>query len=257
MMFDLALVTRGNETIGWGHAARMYALATEAARRQLRVVLVTDTPEIVGWLDWPCAVAREDVLHGIRSRVVVYDGVDRSHRDVPGVVMDDGPAMIDGADLVVRPHFGDTLCQKSATLVGPRWMPLGPVRWAHNLDGRILAYRASDATLAQCGPYQGVGGSNELGPWACAVVPPSMIAYECMAAEIPVLLHDDARGHTIEMDAALKRIGHAMIDAGAAVAFSPEALDVTLRSEPGGARSHDMVDGKGAQRLLDYIVEAR
>lgn len=263
MTYDLALVTDGNDELGWGHAARMSALCVVAARRGLSVVLVAQNPlELLQRFSWPRPVLGGShvdwVLPRIRTGadVVVYDGVGPLDSALGNrfVAFDDlgnlAAAPRGGTStLVVSPHFGadPAMYPGRAALCGPKWMPLNleGIKRALSLVARPVTYRlpASLDTVTLGGlPHHDAIRNLSVAPYA--VLPPSTIAYEAIAMRVPVRLHTEALPAT-PMGRALERVGDAMVDAGAATWWGePERIP---RGPPG------MVDDRGADRLLDFL----
>lgn len=274
-MKNILLVADAGGEVGWGHVMRTLAVA-EALEGRASVRWLTSTPEAIRGLDPPCPVGTKSEGVGQLawtepSAWVLTDGKPTEElaeeRACAWEVVDFGTG--EGRLSRICPHFGAESRDWGSGMVatGPRWMPLRRdfVRDAqidcdwldlnyepYAKDGKLLTYRA-DAVNALAGmPDKDVVSLFDVnakdrkwwteGPYRYAIVPPSTIAYECMALGIPVLL--------VPVEGQSREIGDAMVAAGVAYWYSDGGGDL----EPIAKRARKHVDGWGAERVANLLL---
>lgn len=258
-MKRILLVADAGGEIGWGHAMRTLAVAEELVQRSgVQAVWVTNTPREVHSLKPPVPVSER----GLPGDVWLLDiGKSYPHplpSDVAVWNMIDHGVGVEGTNRIC-PHFGaeERDWGPGAVVCGPRWMPLRkelvgyPLELGHPpeyypRDG----YDAEEQVLAYRGPG-GIPRAHDLSggevwwerKWSRAIVPPSTIAYECMALGIPVSLvplpNDQPRD-----------VGAAMVKAGVARWFGTGAKRPVV---PMAEAARAAVDGLGASRIADLL----
>jgi spore coat polysaccharide biosynthesis predicted glycosyltransferase SpsG len=265
-----ALLTTAGPEIGMGHAVRMVALATALIRRGRDVVLYSDNlPYITERLRVPCIACDVGTVDAGTPvpPVVVVDAPHRmdlmsGHGAV--IVFDDyGPPLKQHADTVVNPHVNAAGYFGCRALRGPGWLPLRegfsgrsnlPAhRWGHV----VLCYHADRAAEVDSLGYHVETPSWDLSDTMpdflaaadLAVIPASMIAYECMAVGTPCLVYAPTPQH--------EGIAAAMVKRGCALHYSMEALTEVAQDRVLRERLQrvgmTMVDGQGAERLATVL----
>ena len=270
------LIADAGGEIGWGHAVRQLALAEALVGKGVSTLFVTRTEEALG-LDWPCPVWR--VADVARCELpnpygtAVYDlpepcENDGGHLEREVSFRDHGPLPGDEneTDYVVSPHFGAAWYDWTVpTLLGPRWAPirrafaLYPIR-NENRSG-IFVY--GDAPEVPKGllvkrPHtmNARATASQIAGCTIALVPPSMIALECLAVGTPVVLYVPGPKW--------QPIADAMVEAGVAEIWSGAPEDYTLAcvlADDGKRRrmaeaGREAVDGGGAGRLAEWLADA-
>lgn len=237
MMREIVLTCEASDTVGMGHAVRMYALAEALEAEGASPILLTHS--------WPYIVER---LRGFPARVVDHHRfipadivlvddlpLERWHEREPNgalyVVLDDhGDRDHTGATLVIRQHF-NALVEKPPqvpSLLGPRYAMLRkalPIRYGAT-GSVVLRAGSRVANLWRDGE-----------PWEVvrAEVPASMIALECAAAGVPLSVYAPSLRH--------ENIVGGFVQAGAA------------RWPDTPKRCREPVDGKGAARVAAVLLQ--
>lgn len=266
-MKRILLVADASPGIGWGHAMRTLAIAQEL-EGLASVRWATNTPEAIRGLDPPCPVGGFELPpEGTRlPQIILADGVARRVTEM-GVgewnVVDHGTPL-EGINRIC-PHFGAESRDWGAGMVatGPQWMPLRRevMDYSHiiyNADGKILTYRAGAENIVDWKETADEDAVTlfdvspqfkwwEHGPYRYAIVPPSTIAYECMALGIPVLL--------VPLEGQSTEIGDAMVKAGVAEWYSDAGLSLPGHLDPMAELAHKHVDGRGAERVANLLME--
>lgn len=265
----VVLLADAGPGIGWGHAVRQLALAEALVAQKCRVLFVTRTKKALT-LDWPCPVwevfdvEKAELPEGA---VLVYDMPDQplepegfAYRGVVRFADYGPPANYwDGdPDYLVCPNFAATSHEwHGPAFLGPRWAPLRrPFNWTGVRDPSWLTRNAGndEATVF---PLAGWGGfdahcvARMMAASRYALVSPSMVALECLAVGVPVVL-------TVP-GPKWQPIADAMVAAGVAVLEGPEGIEAV--SDPTTAkamseRGRDLVDGRGARRLAEWLADA-
>lgn len=260
----VVLLADAGPGIGWGHAVRQLALAEALVAKRVRTLFVTRTREALR-LDWPCPVQVGEVdLAAVR--VAVYD-LPQPAATWPTallspthvVVFDDyGTVQWPNGASVVDPHFGAAARMgglDGARFLGPRWAPLRrPFNWTGartpywygGVHGTPpLRYEAGTGGL---GTAHQVASAMVEAPYA--IVPPSMIALECLCVGVPVVL-------TVPGEK-WQPIADAMIAAGVAQPDTPEGIEAATDPTTAKRTSEagmEAVDGHGAERLAEWLAE--
>jgi spore coat polysaccharide biosynthesis predicted glycosyltransferase SpsG len=267
------LIADAGPEIGWGHAVRQLALAEALCERGVRTLFVTRTREALA-LDWPCPVQVVDGHPHLpaATRTVVCDdptGFERcdSLRAAPVVFMDYG-MVGDAPDLAVCPNFAATSFPWGyPALLGPRWAPLRSEFATRALEPRnenrtgIFVYGNAPALPKECQAVRPTSMNAKVQAKAIAgctlaVVPPSMVALECLALGTPVVLHVPGPKW--------QPIADAMVQAGVAEIWSGAPDDYTLAcvlADDGKRRrmaeaGREAVDGRGSERLVEWLADA-
>ena len=272
-MKRILLVADAGGDIGWGHAMRTLAVAEELSGRQgVTAVWVTATPKEVHSLTPPIPI--DGGGYGNMARHVdLHRAFDSALIDLPGGHSCPLPLPHEQAWMIVDhgigpkgtnricPHFGaeERDWGPGAVVCGPRWMPLrkgmlwerrvfmSTRRDGYDPDGRALAYRAP-SIQPQNAHVLSEGEEWWLRKWSRAFVPPSTIAYECMALGIPVYLADPPNNQP-------RHVGEAMCATGVAAWNCPAA---GKGRKPGKHKdraklARAAVDGQGASRVADLL----
>lgn len=268
---DVILIADAGPGIGWGHAVRQLALANALVGKGVRTLFVTRTHEALT-LDWPCLVW----LVGDVARcelpspwaTVVYDLPDDAVNEGRYAAVrfgDYGPRASRDLDYVVCPNFAATAHEWDApALLGPRFAPLRePFNdgWlpAQNRAG-VFVYGDAPALPKGSPPSFTVPGfsarrsAHAMSMAAVALVPPSMVALECLAIGTPVVLYVPGPKW--------QPIADAMEAAGVARIWSGRADDHTIGcvlADDGLRRrmseaGREAVDGRGADRLAEWLA---
>jgi hypothetical protein len=262
-MKNILLVADAGGEIGWGHAMRTLAVAEALVEMgQACVRWMTTTPEAIRGLNPLCPVAMWPGPYAWASGLFV-DGLKMKENEEPReetwIVVDNGNGR-EGYNRIC-PHFGAEKRDWGSGMVatGPMWMPL-----RHELafqpslydtGGKILSYRVNLAALIKDVYPTEVIGLEELGgrswwlegPYRYAIVPPSVIAYECMVLGIPVYL--------VPLEGQSTEIGDAMVDLGVAFWYREDE-----KSGPNSVRdamakhARSLVDGRGAERVANLLL---
>lgn len=266
------LIADAGGEIGWGHAVRQLALAEALIARHVPTLFVTRTREALA-LDWPCPVAIGDEYVGISAgpAVSVYDLVDGDYRghDVGGSVVrfdDYCAAPCEDVDVLVRPHFGSTPVNRAAFL-GPRWAPLRPEFERYNRNpnqdrGGLFVYGPApevwDGRFAIVRPksLNAKVVARQMSNCALALVPPSMVALECLCVGLPVVLYVPGPKW--------QPIADAMVQAGVAEIWSGKPDDYSLacvladdgKRQKMSEAGREAVDGRGSERLAEWLADA-
>lgn len=267
------LIADAGGTIGWGHAVRQLALAEALVEKHVPTLFVTRTKEALA-LDWPCPVSFNDEPFGLQDppgwQRYVLDCADDLPGGSPTMCFEDHGAKRN-ADFTVDPHLGAASRQPNrwVSFLGPRWAPLrqpfvdaaslGINRGSH---GGVFVYgdapsieylgssvvrppslnaRAMVTTMQRC---------------SLALVPPSMIALECLAIGLPVVLYVPGEKW--------RPIADAMVAAGVAELWDEHSDGWTLArvlADDGKRRQmseagREAVDGLGAGRLAEWLADA-
>ena len=269
---DVVLLADAGPDIGWGHAMRMYALAEALVERRKRVLFVTRTREAAEF-NWPCPVHVVDGWHDApfseRSVVDIPAGETIRRR---ALMFYDYGELVGEPEALVAPHFG-ARPNGAVTFAGPRWMPLrSPFHLrvqtggTHPRRGRNVLVYVPDAFVGEWGRLMH-DIPNAVSPMGmdaesvaalmrtcrAAVVPPSTIAYECMAMGLPVFLYVPHERY--------EPIAEAMWHWGVAGSWGDVGrvdgdpflgLSDNLGHLSKNARRH--VDGMGAHRLAEWLT---
>lgn len=259
------LLADAGGTIGWGHAVRQLALAEALVGRKVRTLFVTQTREALK-LDWPCPVwwvediEKCELTYGAHLVFDFPDDVAEPEGAVyrQRVVFEDYGESRLGADLLVGCHFGAPVREPAIpAFLGPRWAPLrrvfrwgepGAPRWnAAGSHGPPITHEPGSTAFRQSA--EKMAALLSMAPYA--IVPPSMIALECLAVGVPVVLHVPGPKW--------QPIADAMVAAGVAVTDSPEGIEAVL--DPATAKrmseaGREAVDGRGAERLAEWLSDA-
>ena len=257
-MRRILLVADAGGDIGWGHAMRMLAVAEELAGRSgVQAVWLTTTPAAVRQLKPPCPVELVPNTPEVVTRTSDAFLVDLSAPN-PGWPTEGVWYMVDhGVGLEgtnrICPHFGAEGRDwgPGAVVCGPRWMPLRKeiVGWT-DLPEDYARYDPAGGTFAYRAPME-IQDAHHLTEgerwwerkWSLAIVPPSTIAYECMALGIPIALLPLPNDQPDD-------VGVAMHDAGVARALHRDGRYVdTYMAE----RARAAVDGRGVERVADLL----
>lgn len=278
---DVVLLADAGPGIGWGHAVRQLALAEALVAKRVRTLFVTRTREALG-LDWPCPtwVVFDVEKAAIEARTLVYDLPE--FVDTPDIwtgenilqFADYGPPPPDYLAPSVCPNFAaHTHDWTVASFLGPRWAPLrkGFASVPSFRKGAIPENRSGlfvygDFPALPKGTPASVylktfGGesyqaAHTIGMCVAALVPPSMVALECLAVGTPVVLYVPGPKW--------QPIADAMEAAGVARIWSGNPEDHTLAcvlADDGLRRrmaeaGRDHVDGRGAERLAEWLADA-
>lgn len=266
---EVVLIADAGPGIGWGHAVRQLALATALVGKGVRTLFVTRTREALS-LDWPCPVWEVgDVARcELPNATVVYDlpddAVNEGHNG--GVRFDDYGPRASYLDYVVCPNFAATAHEwDTPAFLGPRFAPLRhPFNdgWLKSETRHGVAVYGLDAPDLPPGvvlrPGRGSMRARDmaayLGSATVALVPPSMVALECLAIGTPVVLYVPGPKW--------QPIADAMEAAGVAKVWSGRADDHTLGcvlADDGLRRrmseaGREAVDGRGSERLAEWLA---
>jgi len=261
----ILLVADGGGKLGWGHAMRTLAVAQELKdRANVAVRWATSTPSAIRGLGPPCPVSEWPGPKTWATSLFV-DGAftmkpDGEPRDQTWVMVDHGTGP-EGYNRIC-PHFGAASrgWRSGSICTGPAWMPLRRgVAFGGTADIRRNRYDKSAPVLRYNGSGDPDLGSWWFKNWSLAIVPPSVIAYECMALGIPVLLvplPNDQPNDIVD----------AMVEAGVAWRYHGEGTEnyiadkhtakgmrKSLEERATLARSY--IDGRGAERIADLLLE--
>ena len=257
------LIADAGGTIGWGHAVRQLALAEALVAKGVPTLFVSRTREALS-LDWPCPVQHDPeplFMEGEIDARVVFDGV--RPRSEWALLFDDygdGPL----GDYLVDPHFGAVTRHHSLarSFLGPRWAPLRSEfeHYARNPrnENRSGVFVYGDAPdLVNLPPIRPASFNAKhtaklMASCAVALVPPSMVALECLAVGTPVVLYVPGPKW--------QPIADAMVQAG--VAHIWDGKDYTLGrvlADDGERKrmaeaGREAVDGLGAERLAEWLA---
>lgn len=266
---DVILIADAGGSIGWGHAVRQLALAEALVAKGVPTLFVSRTREALS-LDWPCPVMVGAVPDGARATVWDLPAVKMPPALATSALVFDDHAEIVGPTLYVDPHFGavdryesrPTIGCRPTGLLGPRWAPLRSEfeHYARNPrnENRSGVFVYGDAPdLVNLPPIRPTSFNAKhtaklMASCAVALVPPSMVALECLAVGTPVVLHVPGPKW--------KPIADAMVQAG--VAHIWDGKDYTLGrvlADDGERRrmaeaGREAVDGLGAERLAEWLA---
>ena len=253
----VVLIADAGGEIGWGHAVRQLALAEALVAQKVRTLFVTRTKEALA-LDWPCPVrvVESRVYAGFGGRAVVDADVEM---DALCDLTFDDYAAADPRGELVNPHFGaaDRYGKPHGTyFLGPRWAPLRPeFRWGAQGPRWTVSGKHSDEPLEYAGAkWLGYSARQVIEAMAFApfaIVPPSMIALECLAVGVPVVLRVPGPKW--------QPIADAMVAAGVAVMEGDEGIQTATNPTTAKAMSEagrEAVDGRGAARLAEWLADA-
>ena len=264
-MKKILLVADAGGEIGWGHGMRMLAVAEELnGRSGTQTAWLTTTPKEIRQLAPPCPVELAPISPEVITRTSDAFLVDLPEPNptwpTEGVwyMVDHGTGK-PGSNRIC-PHFGaeERDWGPGAVVCGPRWMPLHktttPRRDRYDATRPLLCYRTSDDTMREMSDMGWRGERIHGGyawwehKWAGAVVPSSVIAYECMAVGIPVMLVPLPNDQP-------NTIGDAMVEAGLARWFGQAMFVEDSRDALGerAAKARATVDGLGASRIADLL----
>lgn len=270
------LIADAGPGIGWGHAVRQYALAEALVARQVPTLFVTRTREALA-LDWPCPVwVVADVEQcelpsgrwASKWARVVYDLPEPVVNALAlGPTMrfaDYGPTPTED-DYVVCPNFAATSHEWGVpALLGPRWAPLRSRFMNHEHNGRqggVYVYGDApelpkEMRAVRASSFHARGVAATMAGCSLALVPPSMVALECLAIRLPVVLYVPGPKW--------QPIADAMVQAGVAEVWTGNPDDYTLAcvlADDGKRRrmseaGREAVDGMGAERLAGWLSDA-
>lgn len=249
--------------IGWGHAVRQLALAQALVEIGGRPTFLTRTREALR-LDWPCPVRLVDAVDPRAGTVMDLPEPPDTTAPDRVVWFDDYGHAPDV--LGVDPHFGAHL-RRTSGFLGPQWAPVRK-GFAECGDSEGQAWTPRSGVYVY-GPHPELPKGLEpvtapsFRTWdvaramvgaVCALVPPSMVALECLAVGTPVVLYVPGPKW--------QPIADAMVEAGVARVWSGEKDDHTLACvlADDGLRGRmseagrDHVDGRGAQRLARWLA---
>jgi spore coat polysaccharide biosynthesis predicted glycosyltransferase SpsG len=260
---DVVLIADAGPGIGWGHAVRQLALAEALVAQRVRTLFVTRTRDALA-LDWPCPVrlvCDADLYSmSLEERPTKVNDL-RWGGPMGGLLFDDyGNAP--EKQMAVDPHFGAVL-RRTAGFLGPRWAPLrAPFSVGHLASesrSGVFVYGDTPALPSSVVPVRHSGfdarkAAATMGRCAIALVPPSMVALECLAIGTPVVLYVPGPKW--------QPIADAMVAAGVAKLWSGRADDHTLGcvlADDGLRRrmseaGREAVDGRGAERLAEWLA---
>lgn len=242
MTYDLALYPAPGP--GRGHLMRCYALAEWAVVLEAKpiVVLGLDAPSIA----WPCPVLRGTPRVVARAKLSIIDvpaDAEALYENTASAWwITDVPEPPERPEALgfIYPHFGAEPVLGYPTFVGPTWMPLRR-RFCHP---RTSVRRTAEWARYRTDEPRGYWDltAEPLDNWykrfEGVVCPPSVMAYEAMAAGVKVRLH---------YDHAFPHLTAAMWEARV---VGLEA-DVTTHRF---ADVHNEIDGLGAKRLLEALL---
>ena len=241
------------------------ALAEALVAKGVRTLFVTRTREALR-LDWPCPV---QVGTPPSAKAHVYDLHDWGAKDGAANVLtfEDYGGLTTGAWAAIDPHFGAAARHGDriqAGFLGPKWAPLREPFGrqflpAQNKSG-VFVYGDAPA-LPKGAPkpvrYAGFNArhaAHAMTMSTLALVPPSMIALECLAVGTPVVLYVPGPKW--------QPIADAMVQAGVAAIW--DGKDATLGRILADDRERkrmsdagrEAVDGRGADRLAEWLADA-
>lgn len=237
---------------------RCYALAEAAIEMKAKVLVALAAPSTI---DWPCPVVMDNEtgsIGNITIGVLVVDGVEvPAQEGVPGQDRAEYWSIIDSvpdgsmyADGYIYPHFGATPIPGYPTFYGPQWMPLRKgFRIGNSLVGTMVGTYRHEQVEVHGGDHYSVSLEQHhdmawaLSRCSAVIVPPSTIAYEAMALNVHVNLHDAVKGY--------EHIATAMIEAKVAHMFTGPIKTVKSGDS---VRFNSRVDGRGAIRLLEALL---
>lgn len=260
----VTVVAHASDEVGWGHAMRTRAVVEQLVHSAAPTLVrwATVTPEAIRALWPPCAVEKlgKDTNVYDAARAVLVDVPTDEWDCAPGgnyfnqtVCMVDSPTQWAGLPGAWRvcPHFGAATWDfgPGPVLAGPRYMPLRGVLYGYIREGKTydkqamaLGYKVPEELLEPRGVLRGIDPQHlESGggmrwwqeKWSGAFVPPSTMAYECMALGLPVvLLPSEQEVH--------QRVADGMVAAGVAITLKEYTKRLGWMTKDGPADEYNL-----------------